>query len=608
MNDEAATATTQREIEQPGPETASAFIIDDDSLMADLLARRLGRRGLAARIFDDGERLLAELAERAPAVLFSDLMMPRMGGAALISRARGGGFAGLVVLITASRENAAIGEALRSGADLVLAKPPREYDLDWLCVKARLGHAAPTPLESLGAALEHVDQGALVVDEECVPLCVNGRARRILGIGGAGHAVEALERFGIASRIMNGRPGSIAFVEAPGPGGAGRDPLGVEVRDISGAGRRLRVVLLHDFSERRKLDEMQSQFASYLSHRMRTPLTSVRNAVSILCGAEAPRDSAERERFLDIGCRNIERLVSSLDDLQNAFLAESGESSGCRTLVRLDRGANAVLAEAERAGIISGFSLRAPDTAAIVSRARFGEFMRGAAAAMAGRLESAPQVECVIAVHGDSAEFAGRQPEISIVLSSRSRSAVSVDSLEEYILARGGDTKLVLERLARSLGGELSFPGRETIRLAIPAEPRYDRELDLVQPFHLMLERARLSNAEFNLVSIRAALARERDRSFARMLADSLHCLFAEDEAIVAQGESPLSFTVFASGVPRSRIADEMEGFRARFARSCRERGEEVFPVLRWDIAYHGDAVARDAAGACPFLESFLPK
>ncbi len=608
MKDEAAAGTTQHEAGHPSPETASAFIIDDDALMADLLARRLERRGFSTRSFDDPERLLAELAREAPAVLFSDLMMPRMGGAEIISRARRGGFAGLVVLITASRENAAIGEALRSGADLVLAKPPRDYDLDWLCAKARLGGSPGAGVEHLAAALEHVDQGALVVDEECVPLCVNARARRTLGIGGAAGAVEALERVGIASRIMEGRHGGIAFVEASGPGGAARNPVGVEVREIGGSPRPLRIVLLHDFSERRRIDELQSQFASYLSHRMRTPLTSVRNAVSILCSGEAPLEGAERERFLDIGCRNIERLVNSLDELQKAFMAESGESSGCRALMRLDRGVDAVLAEAQRSAIISGFRLRAPASAAIVSRARLEEFIRSAVAAMAGRLECAPHVECVVAVREDTPEFAGRDPEISIVLSSRTRSAVSVSSLEEYIASRAGDTKLVLERIARSLGGEIAFPGRETIRLAVPAEPRFDRDLDLVQPFHLMLERARLSSAEFNLVSIRAALAREDGRAFARLLADALDDIFAGEEAIVAQGESPLSFSVFTCGVPRARVAAEMENLRARFARSCRDRGEEIFPALRWDVAYHSGAVSSDAAGACPFVESYLPQ
>ncbi len=604
MKDDIAAAATGRDAgRRPGP-APGAFIIDDDPLMADLLSRRLDRRGIAARVFDDGERLLAELAERPPAVLFSDLRMPGMGGAQVISRARDAAFTGLVVLVTASRDQAAIAEALRGGADIVLAKPPREYDLDWLAVKARLGNPQPDPVRALVAALEHVDQGAILLDEECVPLGVNGRARRMLGVDDAGEAVKTLDRLGILSRIMDGRHGDIVFVESPESALGGRYPLGVEVREIGdGGSRRLRIVLLHDFTERRRLDDLQAQFAAYLSHRMRTPLTSVRNAVSILCGAEAPLDSAERERFLDIGCRNIERLVSSLEDLQKAFMAESGESSGCRALVHLDRDVDAVLAEAERSGVISGYRLHAPETTAVLSRARLGEFLRTASAAMAGRLDSSPQVECVIAVHGDCGELAGREPEISIVLTSRARGAASVYSLEQYIETRGGEAKIALERLARSLGGTISFPGREMIRIGIPAEPRFDRDLDLVQPLHIMLERARLSSAEFNLVSIRATNAREGDRPLSRMIADSLQGLFAGEETIVAQGESALSFTLFTSGVSRPRIGEKLEELRARIVRSCRERGEEMFPALRWVVAYHCDAVA----GECPFVESLLP-
>ena len=89
MKNKSVSETTEREAGQRSREAATAFIIDDDRLMADLLARRLERRGIAPRVFDDGERLLAELAERSPSVLFSDLQMPCMGGAKLISLARG---------------------------------------------------------------------------------------------------------------------------------------------------------------------------------------------------------------------------------------------------------------------------------------------------------------------------------------------------------------------------------------------------------------------------------------------------------------------------------------------------------------------------------------
>ena len=52
--------------------------------------------------------------------------------------------------------------------------------------------------------------------------------------------------------------------------------------------------------------------------------------------------------------------------------------------------------------------------------------------------------------------------------------------------------------------------------------------------------------------TVREVRAREGDRAFSRMFADSLQCLFAGEDAIVAQGESPLSFTLFTSGITRS--------------------------------------------------------
>ncbi len=607
MKKETAAASVAHEQEAAGSRRPRAFIIDDDPLMAGLLARRLARRGIAASVYEDGERLLEELAPTGPAVLFTDLEMPRQGGAALIARARERGYDGLIVLVTASRENAAITEALRCGADLVLAKPPRDYDLDWLAAKVGLGLSAPAGIGPLRAALEHVEQGALVLDEECVPLCINRRARGILGVTDAAETVDVIERLGIAADIMEKRPSGIVFIEPSGPRGAVRSPIGVEVHEIGAPSGALRLVLLHDFSERRRLDDLQAQFAAYLSHRMRTPLTSVRNAVSILCGAETPLDAAARERFLDIGCRNIERLVSSLDEIQKAFMAEAGEAGGCRSLVRLAPAVKGVLEEAERAGVISGFHVHAPERTVVTSRARLGEFIRSAVTVMAARLECAPRIDCIIAAHDDCAEYGGREAEISIVLASRSRSVVSVLPLREYIDIRGGEAKLVLERLAGSLGAGLSFPDRETVRAALPARFPYDRELDLVQPLHLMLERARLSNAEFNLVSVRAAGGLGARDAFGRMIADSLPALFAGEEALVAQGDKPLSFALFTAGIARSRIAEAMEDLRERLARSAREQGDEVHPTLRWEISYHCEPVSAGSADSCAVVEVNLP-
>lgn len=178
-----------------GGSRETAFIIDDDRLMAELLERHIARCGVEPVRFDDPKRLLDALPAAAPAFLFTDLEMPRMRGAELIVKARAQGFRGTIALVTASRERSDLVTAIRNGADEVLMKPLKEGDLDLLFEKARARFRRSTSaIEALRAVLEPVSQGVILLDEELVPFYANRRSREILGAGNAREVGEALDR------------------------------------------------------------------------------------------------------------------------------------------------------------------------------------------------------------------------------------------------------------------------------------------------------------------------------------------------------------------------------------------------------------------------------
>jgi DNA-binding response OmpR family regulator len=587
-----------------------AFIIDNDPLMTELLERLLARRGLAALRFDNPAKLLDELAAAVPSLIFTDLDMPRMSGADLIKAARERGFGKTVVLVTASRDREAVGEAIAGGADEILTKPLKEFELDCLIdkVRARARRRGPS-IEWFRAILEPVSQGVIALDAEGNALFANKRAREILDAEGAEELANAIGRGGIAHEIRKNRSGSgaIAFVDVSTPGGEGRHPVGVEVHRLPPAVSGLaHLVLMHDFSEWRKLDELHSRFATYLSHRMRTPLTSVRNAVRILSEQDEDLGVAEKERFLDIGSRNVERLIDSFDEIQKIFMVESGEINSCRSFVRIGKEVQSILGECEQEGMIEGFKVHSPECAAFMCRSRLKSYLLSAVDAMTRWLGVSPYIDCIVSAHDASEEAGDRESMLSLSLIPRGRAGDGRIPLADFLNSREAQRGMILESLAHAMDGTSAATARGALRLLIPAEPSFNREKDLVHPLHVMLERAELGKIEFHHVSVRMTGTAIEAPRFGQLLAGNLSALFCEEDAIVSRGEEPSSFNAFVVGASRARIHDAMEGLRERFAHSCRERGEELYPSIRWEITYSREAGSAPEQDACALLESLV--
>ncbi len=76
------------------------------------------------------------------------------------------------------------------------------------------------------------------------------------------------------------------------------------------------MVLLHDITERKKLEDMRSEFITNISHELRTPLTSIRGFVETLLSG-AVEDPGTTLRFLEIIDKETERITGLLDELLN---------------------------------------------------------------------------------------------------------------------------------------------------------------------------------------------------------------------------------------------------------------------------------------------------
>ena len=153
-----------------------ALVVDDDHVLADVLAFTLRREGFQVVLAYDGEAALQRWAEEQPDLIVLDVNMPRLDGFAVCKRIRAQADTP-IILLTVRGEEDDILRGLELGADDYITKPfsPRQLVARAHTVLRRAGKAtAPAPRQV----------GEWVLDPD----------RRELSIGaGAGVSLTPLE-------------------------------------------------------------------------------------------------------------------------------------------------------------------------------------------------------------------------------------------------------------------------------------------------------------------------------------------------------------------------------------------------------------------------------
>jgi diguanylate cyclase (GGDEF)-like protein len=84
-------------------------------------------------------------------------------------------------------------------------------------------------------------------------------------------------------------------------------------------------ILLRNISQEKKIDTMKSDFISMVSHEMRTPLTSIKNALEIVMSKRTGEITGEQEKFLQIADRNVNRVVNIISNYLDLAKIELGK-------------------------------------------------------------------------------------------------------------------------------------------------------------------------------------------------------------------------------------------------------------------------------------------
>ena len=84
------------------------------------------------------------------------------------------------------------------------------------------------------------------------------------------------------------------------------------------------VLVLHDVTEFRRVEQIRQDFVANVSHELRTPLTAIRGSVEALLD-EMKTIPDERRRFLDIIARHTARMERLVDDLLRLARLDAGQ-------------------------------------------------------------------------------------------------------------------------------------------------------------------------------------------------------------------------------------------------------------------------------------------
>jgi len=180
--------------------------------------------------------------------------------------------------------------------------------------------------------VENLAEGLLFVDESGEITFVNSRAQELL-------AVDKRELLGKSSSALLRKQNLQPLSELL------RDPKKIEkkefrIRDaysreltVDAAAIPLRagtknlgyIIALYDVTREREIDRLRSEFVKMASHRIRTPLTSMKWIFSELSGEEGDHLSPEQKEMTKTGLDAIDRLNVLITELLDAVSIEEGK-------------------------------------------------------------------------------------------------------------------------------------------------------------------------------------------------------------------------------------------------------------------------------------------
>jgi two-component system phosphate regulon sensor histidine kinase PhoR len=144
--------------------------------------------------------------------------------------------------------------------------------------------------------------------------------------------------------------------------------LQVTAAPITGGGEWAALVVFHDVTEARRLEETRRDFVANVSHELRTPLAAIKSVIETLSSG-ALDDRAAAQDFLSRADAEVERLVQIVEELLELSRLESGQAPLAKESVDmgavLTQAVERLRPQAEKQGLSLGLEV-SPDLPSLV--------------------------------------------------------------------------------------------------------------------------------------------------------------------------------------------------------------------------------------------------
>lgn len=213
------------------------------------------------------------------------------------------------------------------------------------------------------AIFDSMVEGILMLDSQGRVRTLNHAIERLFGVTREDligrTLMEGLRMHEVAHVAARARvEGTVRGFELTLPGIHHNRYLEVNAAAVSDAGGGIEGVILifHDYSRIRQLEDMRKEFVANVSHELRTPLTLIKGCVETLIDG-ALEDAEASRRFLHTVQKHADRLTLLIEDLIELSYLDSGQVSIRREVTALAPIADKVLDALQKPACDKGITL-----------------------------------------------------------------------------------------------------------------------------------------------------------------------------------------------------------------------------------------------------------
>ncbi|WP_331346734.1 CHASE domain-containing protein [Cellvibrio sp. UBA7661] len=183
--------------------------------------------------------------------------------------------------------------------------------------------------KELAAILENAVESILVADEHGIIQKANQAAAKLfqypLEQFTSLHIADLIPMLGDAFASTNTQAIASELRESFGRCSNGKEvAIELSVSPVDIHDRQFFTFIIHDATERRKVERLKSEFISTVSHELRTPLTSIKGALSIVTSGTMGELPSNINNLLGIASSNAERLSRLVNDILDIEKLEFG--------------------------------------------------------------------------------------------------------------------------------------------------------------------------------------------------------------------------------------------------------------------------------------------